>query len=357
MPEKVAHGQLLDHLNTAVVLLTRELNVRYMNVAAEDLLQVSGHRMMGMCMSDLYLQADANLEAMKQTIAIGQSYTERKTEMVLLNGHSVTVDYTITPIDDEGGILLELQSLDRLLRISREEALVSSHKLSRALVRGLAHEVKNPLGGIRGAAQLLSKELPSQELTDYTEVIIEEADRLRNLVDRLLGPHQLPKMRSINIHEVVERVYALISAECGDDIVLVKDYDPSLPELQADKEQLIQALLNIARNSMQALQRVGEAQEKPCIQFRTRALRQFTIDGVHHRLVCRLDVMDNGPGIAEELLETIFYPMVSGHAEGTGLGLSIAQSAINQHGGLIACESKPGNTCFSLFLPLDIDND
>ena len=219
-------------------------------------------------------------------------------------------------------------------------------------MRGLAHEIKNPLGGIRGAAQLLARELPDEGLRDYTNVIIEEADRLRNLVDRMLGSNKLPSLAMTNIHEVLERVASLIEAEAQGSITLVRDYDPSIPDLLIDREQLIQAVLNIVRNALQALSAQSDLRLGR-ISLRTRTLRQFTIGHTRHRLVVKMEIIDNGPGIPPALQETIFYPMVSGRPDGTGLGLAITQNIISQHQGLIECESHPGHTVFSIFLPLD----
>jgi two-component system nitrogen regulation sensor histidine kinase GlnL len=248
-------------------------------------------------------------------------------------------------------LIIEIQPIDRLLRISREEMLTTSHETTRNLVRGMAHEIKNPLGGIRGAAQLLARELPNTGLTEYTNIIIDEADRLRNLVDRMLGPNQLPKWQSLNIHEAIERVGNIIKAESSDAIKIVRDYDPSIPAMQGDKEMLIQALLNIVRNAMQALVEANVL--NGVIQLRTRVHRQYTIGRKHHSLVCRIDIIDNGPGIASDMIENIFYPMISGRAEGTGLGLTISQHLIHQHHGLIECQSEPGKTRFSLYLPME----
>ena len=221
-----------------------------------------------------------------------------------------------------------------------------------SLVRGLAHEIKNPLGGIRGAAQLLARELPEESLKDYTNVIIEEADRLRNLVDRMLGSNKLPSLAMTNVHEVLERVCSLVEAESQGCITLVRDYDPSIPDVLIDREQMIQAVLNIVRNAMQAISGQNELRLGR-ISLRTRAMRQFTIGHVRHRLVSKIEIIDNGPGIAPELQETIFYPMVSGRPDGTGLGLAITQNIISQHQGLIECDSHPGHTTFSIFLPLE----
>ena len=248
--------------------------------------------------------------------------------------------------NSEPEILLELTSLDRLLRITRDEILYSQQNATKELLRGLAHEVKNPLGGLRGAAQLLERELDSFELKEYTRVIIDEADRLQNLVDRLLGPNSVPKKRAVNIHEVLERVRSLVLVEITHGLKIRRDYDTSLPELIADPDMLIQATLNIVRNASQALHQKGE------ITLRTRIERNHTIGHQRYRLVLKVDIIDNGPGIDEAFKEKIFFPMISGRAEGSGLGLSIAQSLIQQHSGIIECHSQPGYTCFSILLPI-----
>ncbi|HCC60948.1 MAG TPA: PAS domain-containing sensor histidine kinase [Pseudomonas sp.] len=269
----------------------------------------------------------------------------------------------VSPLDTSGSLgerlaevdselLLEVLPRDRLLRITKEEAQLSKQETTKMLVRGLAHEIKNPLGGIRGAAQLLARELPEEHLKDYTEVIIEEADRLRNLVDRMLGSNKLPSLAMTNIHEVLEHVASLIEAECQGSLILVRDYDPSIPEVLMDRAQMIQAVLNIMRNAMQALAGQSEL-GLGRLTLRTRSLRQFTIGHIRHRLVARIEIIDNGPGIPAELQNTLFYPMVSGRPDGTGLGLAITQNIISQHQGLIECESHPGHTAFSIFLPLE----
>lgn len=348
------HRLLLDNLTTATILLDGELRLEYMNPAAEMLLAVSGQRSHGQFISELFTESPEALASLRQAVAHAHPFTKREAQLTSLAGQSLTVDYAVTPIinHSETLLLLEVHPRDRLLRITKEEAQLSKQETTKLLVRGLAHEIKNPLGGIRGAAQLLSRELPDESLLDYTNVIIEEADRLRNLVDRMLGSNKLPSLSRTNIHEVVERVCSLVDAESQGRIVLVRDYDPSIPELIIDREQMIQAVLNIVRNAMQALtgqkdQRLGR------ITLRTRTLRQFTIGHTRHRLVCKLEIIDNGPGIPGELQETMFYPMVSGRPDGTGLGLAITQTIISQHQGLIECESHPGHTAFSIFLPLE----
>jgi two-component system nitrogen regulation sensor histidine kinase GlnL len=260
------------------------------------------------------------------------------------------VDYSVTPIIEAGvmqGLLVEMNQVDRQLRIAHEEHLLDQQQIARALVRGLAHEIKNPLGGLRGAAQLLERELPDAALREYTRIIIGEADRLQGLVNRMLGPNSRLNLRPVSIHEALEHVRALIQAEAPA-LSLQRDYDPSLPDLSADRDMLVQALLNVIRNAVEAVEGRGQ------ITLRTRSARQILIGKRRHRLVARIEVVDTGPGIPADLLEHIFYPMITGKAQGTGLGLSIAQSIINQHGGLIECQSQPGHTVFTLTLPLEV---
>lgn len=353
MSNDAPHRLLLDNLNTATLLLDERLCLEYMNPAAEMLLAVSGQRSHGQFISELFTESPEALGALRQAVEQAHPFTKREATLVTLGGQPLTVDYAVTPIVEHGRnrLLLEVHPRDRLLRITKEEAQQSQLETSRMLVRGLAHEIKNPLGGIRGAAQLLARELPDEALRDYTNVIIEEADRLRNLVDRMLGTNKLPQLRPANIHEVLERVASLVEAESQGRVPLLRDYDPSIPEVLIDQEQMIQAVLNIARNALQAL---GDSrQPAPQITLRSRALRQFTIGHQRHRLAVRIEIIDNGPGIPPELQETIFYPMVSGRPDGTGLGLAIAQSIISQHQGLVECESQPGHTVFSISLPLE----
>lgn len=347
--------RLLENLTTAVLLCDTDLRLVYLNPAAESLLAISHSRALGLPLDAvLTIDTDSAL-ALQQTLISGHPFTKREAHL-RVGLRDIVVDYWVSLMSspsDATQLLVEIQSRDRLLRIAREEAMLASHQATRQLVRGVAHEIKNPLGGIRGAAQLLSRELAGAEQREYTQVIIEEADRLRALADRMLGPRRLPTMSQVNLHECTERVLALLSAEAASRVTFVRDYDPSLPELMADADQLIQAILNIAGNALQALLETPE-QKAPTLTFRTRSVRQYTIGARRHRVVIRLDITDNGPGIPESLRESIFYPMVSGRAGGTGLGLSISQDIIHQYHGLIECESVPGCTVFSIFLPLEV---
>ncbi|OOG26793.1 two-component system sensor histidine kinase NtrB [Thioalkalivibrio denitrificans] len=350
----IAHQYLLENLTTAVVLLDDRLRIGYMNPSAEMLFEISLRRALGLSM-DALVQDDATLHGrLQESLRSGRPFTEREHLLNLLHGREATVDLTVTPVTETHRarqLLVELVHVDRQLRISREESLLSQHAATRALVRGLAHEIKNPLGGLRGAAQLLEGELGDPGLHEYTRVIIGEADRLQSLVDRMLGPNNVPRKHEINVHEVLEHVHRLIAAEAPAGVRIDTDYDPSIPELMADRDLLVQAVLNIARNALQAVGETGH------IVLRSRVLRQYTVGHVRHKLVARIQIIDDGPGIPEQVRERVFYPMVSGRPGGTGLGLSIAQSLINQHGGLIECTSQPGKTVFSILIPLETRDD
>jgi len=342
---------ILDHISTGVIALDAQLRVTAINSAAEVLLEASATRAMGIDVSQLVQHPGELLQTLKQARSNRATLARRSMLLVTHTGQEAQIDLIVTVLQGEQGdsLLLELIPIDRLQRISREESMLHAQETTRAVIRGLAHEIKNPLGGVRGAAQLLAKELPNEELAEYTRIIIREADRLRDLVDRLLGPNQRLAIEPVNIHEIIEHVRNLISAEVNNAVTINRDYDPSLPPLPVDRAQLIQAVLNIMRNALQAA-----ASPEACnILLRTRSQRQFTISGRRHRLVCRVDIIDNGPGIPADLQQAIFVPMVTGRPDGTGLGLSIAQSIINRHGGLLECASEPGNTRFTFYLPME----
>jgi len=345
---EVRTDQLLEALNTAVILLNESLHLTYLNPAAENLFEVSRRQVHGQYWPQV-MQADALLiERLGASLHANEPFTERELELHTAYGQRMTVDCTVTPFG-KGDLLLEIVQVDRHLRIAHEEHLLVQQRAARDLMRGMAHEIKNPLGGLRGAAQLLESELQQPGLKEYTQVIIGEADRLRNLVDRMLGPNNVPDNREINIHQVLEHVRSLVDAENYPNLVLRREFDPSIPELKADAELLVQALLNLVRNAAQA--------GATTITLRSRIQRQFTIGPTRYKLAIRIDIIDDGPGIPPDIQSKIFYPMVTGRADGTGLGLSIAQSLINQHAGIIEFTSKPGNTIFTIFLPLEVAND
>jgi two-component system nitrogen regulation sensor histidine kinase GlnL len=347
LPPSLYQG-VIENLHTAVLLFDDTLRLRYLNPAAEMLLAASAARLHAGTVQQL-LPSKSFVAALVEAQQSGHPFTERELVLELGPDRRVTVDVTATPLIEPGRreLLVEMTQVDRQLRITREESLLAQTATTRVLVRGLAHEINNPLGGLRGAAQLLERELPNEALKEYTRIIISEADRLQNLVNRMLGPNALPKRQAVNIHEVLERVRQVVQTAVPSGVHLERDYDPSIPELMGDQDQLIQAILNLARNAAQA---VGE---HGTITLRTRTLRQYTIGHTRHKLVIRVDVIDDGPGIPPEVMEAIFLPMVTGRPEGTGLGLPIAQSLINQHGGLIECDSQPGQTMFTVLLPIN----
>lgn len=345
--------RILDNLNTAVINLDQQLCFLSINAAAEMLLENSEKRLLGQPLESLGTNREL-INTLHQCLHTRHMITAHEQILTLPVDRHITVDYTITPVTDDKKemlLLVEMVQVDRLIRLAREDSMLRRQQANRTLVKGLAHEIKNPLGGLRGAAQLLERELDNPKLQEYTQIIIHEADRLRSLVDRMFGPNQPLRRVPTNIHELLEHVRRLILAEVQDGIQFVNDYDPSLPEIMIDPDQMIQALLNVIRNAIQAMGQFGR------IALRTRAERQFTLGQKRHRLVMRIDIEDNGPGIDPELLEHIFYPLVTGRADGTGLGLSITQDIITNHGGLIECHSQPQQTLFSLYLPLETSHD
>ena len=349
----MSHGpsqSILDNLTTAVLTFDGALRLTSINPAGEMLFEASSKKVVGQPLAGLLPHSLRLVKTLKQTLASRHPFTARGVRLLLPGARTITVDCTVTPLPDSARgdeLLVELTQIDRLLRLARDESMLDRQAANRAVMRGLAHEIKNPLGGLRGAAQLLEQELPGKELKEYTRIIIHEADRLRNLVDRMIGPHQLPKHEPVNVHEILEHVRKLMLVEVPVGLTIERSYDPSLPSILGDREQLIQAVLNIVRNSVQAMDSQG------IVRLRTRVERQFTVGNKRHRLTLRVEIEDNGPGIPETLREHIFYPMVTGRADGSGLGLSIAQDIVNRHGGLIEFTSRPHQTIFTLYLPLE----
>jgi len=354
----------LELVPSGVVILDEHGRTRFLNPMAEQLLGVSVRAVVGQTFSRLFVDGSAIEALLADQLAgrlgikhldlrlerIGRDSEDRPVlgrdmrEGFQFESIAVALDASFAPFR---GVLLELREIDQRLRVDREERLLQSTQVSRELVRNLAHEIKNPLGGIRGAAQLLEAELPDADLREYTGVIIKEADRLQTLVDRLLAPHRVPRIvDDVNIHEVCERVRSVVLAEFSAELKIQRDYDASLPEFRGDKEQLIQALLNLVRNAAQAMNGVG------AILLRTRVARQVTIARQRFRLALDLHLIDEGPGVPESIRDRIFLPLVSGRDGGSGLGLPLAQTFVQQHLGTIECDSRPGRTDFRIRLPL-----
>ena len=341
-----------EYLATAVLLLDDASCVVYLNPSAENLFEVSGKNLIGHSVQMVFADTEPLCKAMRQALCDNASFIEHDLTLGLPAHGKRHLRCALTPVHLDNQprsrrhLLLEFHPLDRPLKLAREEQMLDQTQANRLLLRNLAHEIKNPLGGIRGAAQLLEHELERPALREYTQVIIQEADRLRALLEKLLGPKKASHYCALDIHEVLERVRSVILAEFPAGLTVQRDYDISLPALLGDKEQLIQAMLNIVRNAAQAMQGKGS------LILRTRIERQVTLIKRRHRLAVMVQIIDSGPGIPKSLQDKIFYPLVSGRADGHGLGLTLTQDFISQHQGAIEFDSEPGRTCFTVLLPL-----
>lgn len=359
LPSALSHfdpTDLLDALSTGIIMLDAQLCAIYANVAAQDLLAFSLNKVRGRPFGDFLQESNGLVGILRRALETGEGFADRELTVRPVGAPRDlrTLDVTITPLEGQvtgPHLLLELADTTQRRRISRENDLLARLDGSRLMIKQLAHEIKNPLGGLRGAAQLLERELQEASLKEYTQVIIGEADRLAALVDSMAGPNRAPQKGHFNVHEICEHVYHLLRAEARAGIVVDRDYDPSLPNAMLDRNQLIQALLNVARNALQAVSQ-QPAEYKGKIVLRTRALSNVSIGSARHRLVASVQIQDNGPGVPDELRSSIFYPLVTGRANGTGLGLAVAQELVTRNGGLIEFESEPGRTLFTLLLPL-----
>lgn len=352
MPQ-LAVDKILDYLSSTIICLDASLRLCHINTTGEILFDSSFSSLIGKHFDQLFSQVEPSTITTKLTHFVAQPtpMTEHEAKITLFSGKSFIVDYTIYPLDEAevgGNILIEIKPLDRQMQILRDELSQLHKQVSQQFARGMAHEIKNPLGGIRGAAQLLEKEIIQPSMREYTDVIISEVDRLQTLVNNMLGPNVRINKKPVNILEILEHIRGLLLAAEPDQFEIHRDYDPSIPELTADKDQLIQAFLNIAQNAVQALRDDGQ------ITFKTRIARQVTIGQIKHALVIQIDISDNGCGISAALSDTIFLPMVTDKPTGSGLGLPIAQEIVSAHGGIIKCVSSESGTTFSTLLPLEI---
>jgi two-component system nitrogen regulation sensor histidine kinase GlnL len=343
----------MEHLATAVLVCDKNLNIKHMNPSAEILFELSHEKVVNKNISIFFEDIEFFKEALNQAKAKQSSYREHEYFIKTKQNRTICVSFTISPIEyEEFDFFVEFIQMDQQLRVAREERMFIQQQANSELLRNLAHEIRNPLGGLRGAAQLLEKELNEKTLKEYTQIIINEADRLQNLMNKLLTPHQLPVYKKTNIHEVLERVRSLILSEFPENLKLSRDYDISLPEFIGDREKLIQAVLNVARNGVQAMLQEHPKKEM-VLNFITRAESQIVFHKKKHTTAIRIDIIDNGPGIDSKLIDKIFYPLVSGKESGSGLGLSLAQNFITQHSGMIDCSGVPGQTKFSIILPIE----
>ncbi len=346
----------LETLATAVVAVDADRKIIFANSAAENLLEVSRRSLMGQSLPTLFVESSAFRQLIRTAIGDPFEIKRQLLEILRPNKHSIHVHVTVSTPDSKADVIvLELREVEQQLKVERESRMMDQSQANRELIRNLAHEIKNPLGGIRGAAQLLEGELQAPYLKEYTQVIIKESDRLQTLVDRLLAPHRKPHVVSLmNIHEVCERVRSVILAEHPNGLTMRRDYDTSIPEFMGDLEQLIQVVLNIVRNAAEALApQIADASAK--ITLRTRVVRQSTVNRRLHPLALDLQVIDNGPGIPADIRDKIFFPLVSGREGGSGLGLTLAQTFVQQHDGTIECESSPGQTMFRIVMPLHFE--
>jgi two-component system nitrogen regulation sensor histidine kinase GlnL len=346
--------EILDAMVTSVFLLDENLHVTYLNAAAQTLLGLGSNQAMGRSIAELTRGAESLLPMFERARTGGEGVVQRELAWPAPGGVDRILDCAVTQIvigQHLPRLLLEIEDITQHRRLTRENALLAQLGGSRLMVRQLAHEIKNPLGGLRGAAQLLERELLDPALREYTRVIISEADRLTNLLDSMLGPGRPPAKQLINVHELLERVYHLLRSEAPAHVIIDRDYDPSLPPLTVDPNHIIQAMLNLGRNAIQAL--AGSSVSSPRLILRTRAASNVSVGAHRHRLAASIQFEDNGPGVLNEIRETIFYPLVSGRTDGTGLGLGIAQDLVSRHGGLIEFDSAPGRTIFVISLPMD----
>ncbi|MFZ2653102.1 MAG: nitrogen regulation protein NR(II) [Burkholderiaceae bacterium] len=353
--EAVQAYAAFDHLASMVAVVGADGECIFANAAFEQTMGLARRNVQRSNVFDWFVDS----QPIRDTVAAvaGNQFSASRLEAQLYrpghgSGEAWPVHVIVSPVEASAHLVIELVLIEQQARLEREERVVGQVQANKELIRNLAHEIKNPLGGIRGAAQLLEMELPSKSLSDYTRVIIAEADRLQALVDRLLAPHRRPQLvGDVNIHEVCERVRALIMAEFPRGLEVRRDYDVSIPDFRGDREQLIQAVLNIVQNAAQALTdriATGDA----CITLSSRIVRQLTLGKQRYRLALELHVRDNGPGVPEALRERIFYPLVTGREGGCGLGLTLAQTFVQQHLGTVECESEPGNTVFKILIPL-----
>lgn len=335
-----------EHLATAIILLDEKSHVAYLNSAAENLFALGSKSLIGHPLQHIFTNTEQLATAMQHALTNNASYIEHHLTLGIPPHNKLHLRCTATPLQFNKHLLLEFHTIDRPLKLAREEQMLDQTQANRLLLRNFAHEIKNPLGGIRGAAQLLEYELEKPSMREYTQVVIQESDRLVSLMEKLLTPQHKPNFSSLNIHEVLERVRSVVLAEFPKNISIQRDYDISLPELMGDKEQLIQTILNLVCNATQSMQGHGN------IVLRTRISRQITLMKKRHRLAVAVQVIDNGPGIPTHLHDKIFYPLVSGRDNGHGLGLTLAQDFVSQHEGSIGFDSEPGRTCFTVMLPL-----
>jgi two-component system nitrogen regulation sensor histidine kinase GlnL len=364
--------ELLDTLSTAVIVLDEALTILSANSSAENLLGVSSNQARGRPLLELLSIPEVLQETFKRVLENATACAQREVSLrpIALGGEDRVMDVCAAPLETSRSqlppdqqsarssakkLVIEISDATQRQRLSRETALLAQLGGSRLMIRQLAHEIKNPLGGLRGAAQLLERQLKDDAMREYTEIIISEADRLAALVDSMLGPGRLPRKERLNVHELCEHVHHLLRSEALGEVLIERDYDPSVPPATLDRHMIVQAMLNLGRNALQAVGKSAglNTDNRGRIILRTRVLSNQSIGTAHHRLVACVQFEDNGSGVPPQIREMLFYPFVTAREGGTGLGLAVAQDLVTRHGGLIEFESEPGRTLFSLLLPIE----
>jgi len=346
-------GTLISTLQTAVIVLTKDLKVEYINQAAENLFLMSHNSCIGKDISEIFFEDPDNSSSLQQIALNKVQITKHDAVLKLREGKSLICDYQVSFLTiktNEEKLVFEVNSREYATKIKQNVTLLKNQKVTSQFARGMAHEIKNPLSGIKGAAQLLEKQLDNDDLKEYTKIIIQQTERLTNLVDNILGPNTKPIFEIQNIHYPIENMISLVEAEIKEKISIKKDFDPSIPNLYFDLSLMEQAILNVLKNAEESL--VSKKTPKPSMIIKTRISHQEYIGKVRHGTICKIEIQDNGSGIPEEIKESIFFPMISGKEHGNGLGLAITQGIISQHHGSVSCRTAPGKTIFSIMLPI-----
>jgi two-component system nitrogen regulation sensor histidine kinase GlnL len=348
----ITNAVIIENLNTAILCFDKNFKLIKINPAAESLLEISAKKSLGLHVEKLNPEFKKLANILQRCLDYENNISEHSMNLYLFAERQITVDCSVTLIKQESkniALLVELVQIDQQLHLTKEEAILMQHQATHNIIRGLAHEIRNPLSGIRGAAQLLELELDNTELHEYTNIVINEADRLQSLLNRMLGSQTLPNKVNINIHKVICKVQQLSLVSQKNNFKIINDFDPSIPDVKIDAEQLHQALLNIIRNAIKSMQDKKNGQ----IKIITRIQRKVVLGNKQYPLVARINIEDNGIGISEEIREQIFYPMVTGYADGTGLGLSITRDLLSKNNAFVACTNcKAGKTVFTIWLPI-----
>ena len=341
----------LNQLTSEIIILNEDLKIVWLNYSALNKGWVIDDKN-NLITNQLSEVTNSSLVSLfKSAIRKNLSQTKRDFELINSKLEKREIDITVRWSNSYECLIVEILCVDNLNKMVDSSKTFSIQKIAANLARTLAHEVKNPLSGIKGSAQILSKKLKDDFSTKFLKIIIDETDRLNDIVTKILTPPSKPNLALFNIHSALEQVYSLADAD-DNKVELIRDYDPSIPEINGDENLFIQAILNIVKNAQQAVENTKNAS----ITIKSRIQFGKPINGTIHPTVCSIEIKDNGPGIPNELQDQVFFPMVSVKKQGSGLGLTIAQDIIRIHGGGIIFSSNPGSTVFSIQIPLKLNN-